>query len=352
MESLETISEANPFVSSSCRADRRPLVDIIEPKRSVITTIERNLQEVIFTSEPRIVPILGSAGSGKTSLYHTISDLVNEKAFMVYLSPQTSETHADNLFTELWFALMAQLGIKYLHEVVINLKKLGSLEDIVTKFTGHFAVVAEMLFAFDDEKYQKTATYLFSGLKIENPILPTQLTGGNSFYDPELCFAALKMVLHFSQRPIIFFFDEIESLFVSYGDQPELRLFEKIKRIYNELNNTMIILSSLPGVWERIISLSTVSAVSRFETPTILRRFTLEDLEELVTEYLLIYWNERSLGGIKFPTSIWPFTDKELADIHLNSDGNPREALKFLRNLWYDSNEKIQAYLVAHLGEN
>ncbi len=160
------------------------------------------------------------------------------------------------------------------------------------------------------------------------------------------------MVLHFSQRPIIFFFDEIESLFVSYGDQPELRLFEKIKRIYNELNNTMIILSSLPGVWERIISLSTVSAVSRFETPTILRRFTLEDLEELVTEYLLIYWNERSLGGIKFPTSIWPFTDKELADIHLNSDGNPREALKFLRNLWYDSNEKIQAYLVAHLGEN
>ena len=354
MQSLSLSSKnRNPFSSTTARADKNPQVDIIRPKKSVLTTIERNLQEIIATGEPRICPVLGSAGSGKTSLYHTLSGLLsNTKIKIIYMSPQTNEDHADSIYIQLWFSLVQQLGISFLQNIVKKMKQtIGSLEDIVHHFTGQYAIVAEMLFALAEEQYHSTAKYLLSGLKIENPILPNQIKGGTSFYDEDLCFAALKLVLYFSpeELPIIFFFDEIESLFISFGDRAEIRLLEKIKRIYNDLNNVLIILCSLPDVWERILSLSTVSAVSRFEVPTMLSRFKLEDLEKLITDYLNIYWTNRQLN-LPFPSPTWPFQTDEIKEIHSISDGNPREAMKILRNRWYDYNDVIQNFLSEKLG--
>ncbi|MHA2362953.1 MAG: hypothetical protein ACXAC7_03280 [Candidatus Hodarchaeales archaeon] len=345
MQSLSTVSEVNPFASTTCRADKPPLVDILQPKKPVLTSIERNLQEVIALNESRIIPILGSAGSGKTSLYWSLRKLCEGDARIVYMSPQTSEHHANSIYTQLWFNLIEQLGDEILQEVSSTLKRgYGPLEKAISQFTGQYAIIIEMLYAYAEEKYHTTTKFLFSGLKVPNPILPNE----NGMWDDELCFAGLKLILHFSSRPVVFYFDEIESLFVSYGDQPEIRLLEKIKRIYNELNNSLIILSSLPQIWDRILSLSTVSAVSRFENPSIISRFTNSDLEALVSEHLHHYWSQRKID-LEFPSPIWPFKKEELTEIHSLSDGNPRDALKALRAKWYDYYDEIQKFLAKKL---
>ena len=355
MESFTTIGKKNPFISYTARPDREPPVDILTPKMSVLESLEMNIQEVITTREPRIVPVLGSAGAGKTSLFWSVKRLSNDSTFVVYLSPQTTEQHADKLYTSLWFAWLEQHGLQFLKDLANELKQTyGSLDNLIAKLPGLTAVVAEALFAFSNEnnpQIQQTAKYLFSGIQTNNPILPNK---AQSFLeDDELCFVALKLVLKFVKKPVIFYFDEIESLFVNYGEhhmEPEIRLLEKIKRIYNECENLLIVLSSLPQIWERIIKLSTVSAVSRFESPAVLKRLSKDDLNKLVSEYMKNYWNDCGLESINFPSKTWPFTDEELQHILDVSEGNPRESIKNLRVLWNEHNEFINKFLMAKLG--
>ena len=355
MESFAAMGKKNPFISYTARPDREPPVDILHPKISVLESLEMNIQEVITTREPRIVPVLGSAGAGKTSLFWSIKKLSSENTFVVYLSPQTTEQHADKLYTSLWFAWLEQHGLQFLKDLGQELmQKFGSLDNLISKLPGLTAVVAEALFAFSNEndpRIQQTAKYLFSGIQTNNPILPNKT---QSFLeDDELCFVALKLVLKFVKKPVIFYFDEIESLFVNYGElkmEPEIRLLEKIKRFYNECENLLIVLSSLPEIWQRIIKMSTVSAVSRFEAPQMIKRLTKEDLFTLVGEYMSNYWQESNLDGINFPSKIWPFTDDELNHILDVSEGNPREVIKNLRVLWNEHNEFITKFLTAKLG--
>ena len=352
MEQFATMSRQNPFISYTARADKEPLVDILKPKRSVLEILEQNIQEVIATREPRIVPVLGSAGAGKTSLYWTIKRLSNNGAFVVYMSPQTAENHAEKLYTSLWYAWLSQeKGMDVLRDLAEQIEdQFGSLDEFISKLPGLPAVVAEALFAFNNDKnpdIQQTAKFLFGGIQTNNPILPNNK---QSFLeDDELCFTALKLVLKYVDKPVIFYFDEIESLFVNYGEIPEVRLLEKIKRLYNECENVLIIVSSLPNIWERILKLSTVSAVSRFESPSVLKRFTLDDITNLVEEYMGKYWTINNLDSIHFPSKIWPFEEEELKHIQQASDGNPRETIKNLRVLWTQHTELISKFLSSKL---
>lgn len=350
MENFATVINKNPFISYTARADREPKVDLIKPKRSTLEILEMNLQEVITTREPRIIPILGAAGSGKTSLFHTTKRMSQDNAYVIYVSPQTNEQHADKLYTSLWFSWIEQYGMGFLQKLSVDLKnKFGSLENLIEKLPGLYGVVGEALFAFtnEDEQIKKTAKFLLGGIKVDNPILP--LNKKSFLEDDELCFTAIKLVLKFIDKPVILYFDEIESLFVQYGEQPEVKLLEKIKRIYNECENNLIVLSSLPQVWDRILKLSTVSAVSRFETPSILKRFSKDDLQTLVIEYMEQYWKEEDLSSMNFPSKIWPFSEEDLDQIHSVSDGNPRETIKNLRVLWVQQRDLITKYFSSKI---
>ena len=83
MEAFSAIGKKNPLISYTARPDREPPVDILHPKMSVLESLEMNIQEVITTREPRIVPVLGSAGAGKTSLFWSIKRLSSENTFVV-----------------------------------------------------------------------------------------------------------------------------------------------------------------------------------------------------------------------------------------------------------------------------
>src|SRR3990172_4165068 len=306
-------------------------VDVPSPRKSAIDEVYRLLDEVRNSHYPRVLPILGSAGYGKTALFQVLKqreELIN--AHVVYIPTPQTEINAEKLFSHMYFQVISQLGIKILNETITNIKrKFGTLETAIQKFVGKDGLVAEMFFALTDEKFNKTAKFLLSGLKLENPILPQP---GNLMEDEELCFSALKVIAEYASRPIIYFFDEIEGLFVAYGNQPEMRLLERIKRVFNEHSNVLIIVACLTQIWEKILEVSTISTVSRFETPTLLKRFTRQDLIELAGQELKLFFSRNtSYSKSRHGSSrIWPFEEEDITEILEQSSGNPRDAIKGL----------------------
>ncbi|MHA2105399.1 MAG: hypothetical protein ACW981_18375, partial [Candidatus Hodarchaeales archaeon] len=243
----------------------------------------------------------------------------------------------------MYFELIRQKGINVLQEAISNLKnEFGSLENAIQKLVGKEALVAEMLFALSEEKFHKTAKFLLTGLKLDNPILPHP---GNLVEDESLCFSALKVIAEYSDKPIIFFFDEIEGLFVSYGGKPAMQLLERIKRLYNEHNNTLIILACLTQVWEKILDESTLSTVSRFENPVLLKRFSREDLEEYISKEMSFYFtNQIGISKPQETPKYWPFSDEELDEALKNTGGNPRELIKSLKTLMINKKDVFNDY--------
>ena len=324
-----------PFSSFVARSDNvqqhTSKTQVYSPRKAVADAILEQLSTIKYSKESRILPILGSAGYGKTALYHALIDgSIPVNAHIVYIPTPTTLEGAEQLYPLMYFQLIKQIGIEVLQEAIVNLKNVfGTLENAIKKLVGKEALVAEMLFALSEEKFHKTAKFLLTGLKLENPILPHP---GNLHEDSELAFSALKVIAEYSNKTIIYFFDEIEGLFVAYGDKPAMQLLERIKRAYNEHNNTLFILASLTQVWESILDVSTLSTVSRFENPVLLKRFTKIDLEELISKEMNFYFTEQM--RIKKPENsekIWPFTNQDLNEILENTSGNPREVIKSLR---------------------
>lgn len=341
----------NPFISYVSRVDyksERDVIDILNPRKTVIEAINSQLSDIIITKESRIQPILGSTGYGKTSLFLVLKNAsLATDCYCIYIpTPSTLQT-VEHLFSIVYFQLIKQIGMTVLQDVITNITKtFGSLDQAINEFAGKEALVAEMFFALQNEKFNKTARFLLAGLKLENPILPEP---GNLMEDEELCFAALKVVSVYSSKPIIFFFDEIEGLFVTYGVKPEKRILERIKRMYNELSNSLILLGCLTQVWEKILEVSTVSTVSRFETPALLHRFNKEDLEELVAKYMAQFFkNMRSLRKPASTDSIWPFTDTDIQEALEKTAGNPREIIKYLKQLLTSKYTMINEYAIKY----
>jgi hypothetical protein len=324
-----------PFSSYVARNDnlgnQRTKIQILPPRIVALDSIQEQIDSINYSKESRILPILGSAGYGKTALYHALKDgSIAENAHIIYIPTPSTETTAVELFPNMYFELIRQKGINVLQESISNLKKeFGTLENAIQKLVGKEALIAEMLFALSEEKFHKTAKFLLTGLKLENPILPEP---GNLIEDEGLCFSALKVISDYSDKPIIYFFDEIEGLFVSYGGKPAMQLLERMKRLYNEHNNTLIILACLTQVWEKILDESTLSTVSRFENPVLLKRFSRDDLEEYISKEMHYYLTSQ-MGTVKPQNSLkyWPFTDEELDKVLQSSGGNPRELIKSLR---------------------
>ena len=342
---------SNPFVSYVSRADYRPekiFIDVLNPRKAVIEAINSQLSEIIATKESRIQPILGSTGYGKTSLFLTLknNNLLTECYYIYIPTPSTIQT-VEHIFSIVYFQLIKQIGSVVLQDVITNITKMfGSLDTAINEFAGKEALVAEMFFALQNEKFNKTARFLLAGLKLENPILPEP---GNLMEDEELCFAALKVISSYSSKPIIFFFDEIEGLFVTYGVKLEMRFLERIKRMYNELSNSLILLGCLTQVWEKILAVSTVSTVSRFESPALLHRFNKEDLQELVTKYMVQFFkNTQSLRKPASVDSLWPFTDTDLQETLDKTAGNPREIIKYLKQLLTSKYNMINEFVVKY----
>ena len=183
-------------------------IQVHSPRKAVLNAISEQLSTIIYSKETRIQPVLGSAGYGKTALFQVLnSGYLPYDAHFVHIPTPTTQDSSEQLFSIMYFQLIKQIGIKVLQEAILNLKdKFGTLENAIQNLVGKEALVAEMMFALSEEKFHKTAKFLLTGLKLENPILPSP---GNLIEDEELCFSAMKVIAEFVSKPIVYFFDDI-----------------------------------------------------------------------------------------------------------------------------------------------
>lgn len=147
--------------------------------------------------------------------------------------------------------------------------------------------------------------------------------------EEELAFAALKVILNVIDKPIIFFVDELESLFIALGPEAELQFLENLKKMYNEASNFILCLACLATLWDKILDLSSTAVQSRIEPPVVLKRFRKKDIQNYCNQMLQDFHQKFEI----LPSdqkSLWPLGKADIESAYAYSHGNPREAIKWL----------------------
>ncbi|MHA1168270.1 MAG: hypothetical protein ACTSRU_10650, partial [Candidatus Hodarchaeales archaeon] len=304
-------------IPHTSRYDYQDPIDITAPRKNAYDSIKAAIKNVTKTRAPRIIPVLGEAGYGKTHLYHACSQL---DVRIVYLASPS----AGSLYSQLYFALLKTYGMGFLTEVGNNLlKKFGSYDKAVLQYPGKGANILEIIFALNDPEFSKIARYWLSG-NLNNSIFSKL----NILSDEEVAFLLLKIILEHGSKPVLFFIDELESILYQEEKSEEIFLY-KLKKIYNETPNFVLILSCITQMWDRFTEIANASIQSRLDPPKMLKRFTKKDAKKFAVEYIKHVWLQ---NGIPLePAESEYLNESEVDEIMLISGGNPRETIKAIQ---------------------
>lgn len=335
------INTENPFHNFSSRHDVPETFNIERPNSEVEIRVKDLLHLIKKEKLPKILPILGEAGFGKTHFFHCLSENTKD-AYVVYVP---SPSNPNRIFSHLYFETIRAGGARLLDYISDHLvSKYKTADKAAFDFTGGGNIVIEIFFALKDPKISKQALKWLTGFDVDEDTFNPRHT---ILDDEELAFVALKIVLMCVDKPIIFYIDELESLFISLGPEAELQLLESLKKMYNEASNFLICLACLTTLWDKILELSSPAVQSRMETPSLLKRFTKKDIKEYAINKLKIFHKNIDVV-IDEEQELWPLTNSEIESAYAYSHGNPREAIKWLAN----SIESKKAPISQSLEEN
>lgn len=355
---LDILKEgATPFDRFVSRADMKDVVDVPEPRKLIDQTIMKLLNMIHKDHTTRFLPIYGAAGVGKTHLYWALKE--REDALKCYIVYIPSPPAPVRMLFHVYSCIMNELGD-------ILLKKVGS--SLVNKYGGsHRSIDPLGVFKFrrSSQAIQSLARKDFSGLQSE--FVRTLITYhmkslywklaerwllGESLTEAELdklgvsrvieeddiSIAALKVVASHIDRTIIFYFDELEIPYNSFGSEAEKRLMSIQKRMYNEIPNTLIVVACLGEIWPRIIQITDSAMRSRMEMELELHPFNLEDTKRLFLHAMRIFWDENNIPTPADP--YFPLNEGAFTVIFQKTKGNPRDSIKmtkvFIDQILYD----------------
>lgn len=342
MTQVTSLIIENPFHSFTARADVPEIFNLTRPNKEALKRIARSL-EIIRSKkrESMIVPVIAEAGYGKTHFYWVVREQMTD-AYCIYVPVPTNPRR---IFSHFYFETVKAGGSALLEYIADFLtQKYKKVENAAFDFPGLGNVVVEGFFAYKDPKQSKIALKWFTGFDIDEE---TKSFNRTIMDDEELAFVALQIILKCIDKPIIFFVDELESLFISLGPEAELQLLESLKKMHNEANNFMICLVCLATLWDKILDLSSTAVQSRIEPPILLKRFTKKDIQDYCV-HMLKDFNQKFDVHINENNSIWPLGKSDIESAYAYSHGNPREAIKWLAGV----TEEKKAPILKELGKN
>ncbi len=332
----------NPFHNFTARADVPEIFNLIRPNKDAINRISHALETVRKQKrESMIVPVIAEAGYGKTHFYWVVREQITN-AYVVYVPVPTNP---NRIYSHFYFETVKAGGSALLEFVADYLvEKYKKVENAAFEFPGLGNVVIEGFFALKDPKQSKLALKWFTGFDLDEE---TKSFNRTIMDDEELAFAALQVILKSVDRPLIFFVDELESLFIALGPEAELQLLESIKKMHNEASNFVLCLACLATLWDKILDLSSTAVQSRIEPPILLKRFTKKDIQDYCIHMLKDFHQKFDLT-LTEENSTWPLGKSDIESAYAYSHGNPREAIKWLAGV----TEEKKAPILKELGKN
>ena len=342
----DILKEGTPFDRFVSRGDVRDTIDIKSPRAEVERVVRRALRSTISDGTPRLVPIVGVAGTGKTHFYWVLKDLEEiegDNWVCVYVpSPPTPVRTLLHIYTCLADEVNELLD-RVSSQIIETYGKKGklfgpSLKEVINHAIKYYPGVAVdviralIIYGMAKDQALKAAAerWLLGENFTEEELEKLKL---NSVLEADdVCLTTLKIFAQNMNKVIILYFDELEIPFRTFGPDAEMRLLETIKRLYNELPNILIITACLEEVWIRVLNeIADPALKSRMEKEANLKPFEVKDIEEFYISAMQNFWeNEKNVPLPANP--LFPLNDEIFEKVHKKSKGNPRESIKIIRD--------------------
>ena len=353
-----------PFSNFVSRGDIPDKVDIARPRSYIDREVYRLVQQTYRDKASRLIPILGSAGTGKTHAYHSFKDKERENKKRLERAEDVEEIDAGKfassvdwtivyvpsppasirVLLHVYTCIIEELGAELLDIVSEKLvKKWGGskkgifqkpkLDEVIQmgirEFPGVFADCVKALVTYQLDKNKKNlAERWLLGEDLEDEEL-RELGINSVVEEDDVCLSLIKIITENLDRVLILYFDEIESPYRMLGEVAERKFLEIIKRLYNEVKGLVITIAVLKEIWPRIIEIADAPLRSRMEPEQELKPFSLNDLKIYFSKSMEAFWEDNNLNPPLYP--LFPLNEKLIEMIYEKTKGNPRNSIKLCR---------------------
>ncbi|MBA7614194.1 hypothetical protein ES703_21457 [subsurface metagenome] len=353
-----------PFSNFVSRGDIPDKVDIARPRSYIDREVYRLVQQTYRDKASRLIPILGSAGTGKTHAYHSFKDKERENKKRLERAEDLEEIDAGKfassvdwtivyvpsppasirVLLHVYTCIIEELGAELLDIVSEKLvKKWGGskkgifqkpkLDEVIQmgirEFPGVFADCVKALVTYQLDKNKKNlAERWLLGEDLEDEEL-RELGINSVVEEDDVCLSLIKIITENLDRVLILYFDEIESPYRMLGEVAERKFLEIIKRLYNEVKGLVITIAVLKEIWPRIIEIADAPLRSRMEPEQELKPFSLNDLKIFFSKSMEAFWEDNNLNPPLYP--LFPLNEKLIELIYEKTKGNPRNSIKLCR---------------------
>ncbi|MFX1572457.1 MAG: hypothetical protein ACFFB0_06885 [Promethearchaeota archaeon] len=362
---LDVLREAPimPFSNFVSRGDLPDKIDVARPRAFIDREVYRLARQTYKDRSARLIPILGSAGSGKTHAYHSFKDKERENRMKLAESTEAQEIDVSKLepidwsiiyvpsppasirvLLHVYTCIIEELGAELLDIVSEKLVKkwAGEKKGIFQKakaeeviqmgireFPGVFADCVKALVTYQLDKNKKAlAERWLLGEDLEDVELE-ELGINSVLEDDDVCLALIKIITENLDRVLILYFDELESPYRYLGEAAERKFLEILKRLYNEVKGLVITIAVLKEIWPRIIEIADAPLRSRMEPEQELKPFSLNDLKIFFSKSMESFWDDNNLNPPLYP--LFPLNEKLIEMIFEKTKGNPRNSIKLCR---------------------
>ncbi|MFX0043213.1 MAG: hypothetical protein ACFE8L_09895 [Candidatus Hodarchaeota archaeon] len=352
-----------PFSNFVSRGDIPDRIDIARPRSYIDREVYRLVRQTYRDRSSRLIPILGSAGTGKTHAYHSFKDKERENKKKLESAVESQEVEVGQLEPVNWTivyvpsppasirvllhvytCIIEECGPELLDIVSERLlekwggKKGGlfqkpKIDEVIQKgireFPGVFADCVKAFVTYQLDKNKKAlAERWLLGEDLEDEEL-SEIGINSVLEEDDTCLSMIKIITENLDRVLILYFDELESPYRMLGEVAERKFLEILKRLYNEVKGLVITIAVLKEIWPRIIEIADAPLRSRMEPEQDLKPFSLNDLKIFFSKSMEAFWEENNLNPPLYP--LFPLNEKLLEMIYDKTQGNPRNSIKLCR---------------------
>lgn len=352
-----------PFSNFVSRGRIPDKIDIARPRSYIDREVYRLVQQTSRDKSSRLIPLLGSAGTGKTHAYHSFKDKERENRKKLEEAEDSQEIEMGKLepvdwtivyvpsppasirvLLHVYTCIIEELGAELLDIVSEKLvKKWGGekkglfqkpkIDEVIQKgireFPGVFADCVKALVTYQLDKNKKgLAERWLLGESLDEKDLK-ELGINSVVEEDDVCLALIKIITENLDKVLILYFDELESPYRMLGEAAERKFLEVLKRLYNEVKGLVITIAVLKEIWPRIIEIADAPLRSRMEPEQELKPFSLNDLKIFFSKSMEAFWDDNNLNPPLYP--LFPLNEKLIELIFEKTQGNPRSSIKLCR---------------------